>query len=113
MKPVAHAYLRAKIRCDDHGCTPHTHTHTLSLPPSLSRTPFPVRSVLGNNDTLTEMYACMYVCMYVCVLHRVCVCVCCIVCPSAACAKRPICMPKETYLYVKIDLPFAALRARA
>ena len=30
MKPVAHAYLRAKIRCDDHGCTPHTHkqTHT-------------------------------------------------------------------------------------
>jgi len=50
--------------------------------------------------------------VYVCVLHRVCVCVCCIVCPSAACAKRPICMPKETYLYVKIDLPFAASRAR-
>jgi len=59
-----------------------------------------------------EWCVCVCVYVYVCVLHRVCVCVCCIVCPSAACAKRPICMPKETYLYVKIDLPFAASRAR-
>ena len=67
---------------------------TRSISRSLSRTPFPVRSVLGNNDTLTEMYACMYVCMYACM--HVCVYVCMYACMCVCMYHTYVCV----YVYI-------------
>jgi len=68
MKPVAHAYLRAKFRCDDHGCTPHTHKWRLST--GCDEKQRKSTSTGGRSEERADpsrpRYECMRACMHAC-----------------------------------------------
>ena len=90
MEPVAHAYLRAKIRCDDHGCTPHTHKWRLSTGCDEKQRKSTSTGGLSEEraDPSRPRYECMRACMHAC---------------ACACGIHSYMYPVHTYTFVYVS----------